>query len=83
MGRALVGLFVLLIAACSSKPAPPSGQTETDADERALRAWFHPRSASPMTDEGQAITGRVPRTPPIRSRPATRSPPPVSAKAPC
>ena len=65
MGRALVGLFVLLIAACSDKPAPPSGRTAPGADERALREWFHPRSASPMTDEGQAITGRVPRTPPI------------------
>ena len=65
MGRALVGLCVVLIAACSGKPAPPSGQTAPDADERALREWFHPRSASPLTDEGRAITGRVPRTPAI------------------
>ena len=36
MGRALVGLWVLLIAACSGKPAPPSERTATDADERAL-----------------------------------------------
>ena len=65
MGRALVGLLMLLIAACSGKPAPPSERTAPDADERALREWFHPRSASPMTDEGRAITGSVPRTPPI------------------
>ena len=65
MGRALVGLWVLLIAACSGKPAPPSERTATDADERALREWFHPRSPSPMTDEGQAIAGSVPRTLPI------------------
>lgn len=44
MGRALVGLLVLLIAACSGKPAPPSERTATDPDERALGAWFHPRS---------------------------------------
>ena len=30
-----------------------------------MREWFHPRSASPLTDEGRAITGRVPRTPAI------------------
>ena len=65
MGRTLVGLLMLLIAACSGKPAPPSERTETDTDERALGAWFRPRSPSPMTGEGRAITGRVPRTPPI------------------
>lgn len=72
MGRALVGLWVLLIAACSGKPAPPSEPSATDADEWVLREWFQPRSPSPMTDQGQAITGRVPRTSPIPFPPGDR-----------
>ena len=72
MGRALVGLWVLLMVACSGKPAPPSERSAADADERALRAWFHPRSSSPITDQGQAITGHVPRTAPIPFPPGDR-----------
>jgi len=66
MGRWVVYLLVLLIAACSGKPAPPSERAAADPpDERALREWFHPHSPSPMTHEGKALTGSVPPPPPI------------------